>query len=121
MLPAVAEASKSYEPALILGPLTGMYMALVHHMIGAHLVSNGGAVRTHIPPASGAAYLRLVDKFEAAVGEDATLPKTWREDEMELVRCLEENTSVEELSATCEQFVAWLELGIKSFGCSRRE
>eukprot|EP00656_Telonema_subtile_P002559 TRINITY_DN11145_c0_g1_i2.p1 TRINITY_DN11145_c0_g1~~TRINITY_DN11145_c0_g1_i2.p1 ORF type:complete len:204 (+),score=20.92 TRINITY_DN11145_c0_g1_i2:162-773(+) len=89
-------------------------MALLHNAQGSFFVARGGAVRTHIPPSSGASYLRLVDKFEAAVGEDPTLPKTWREDEAELVRGLEESSGVEQLSLLCEKFVAWLDLGLKS-------
>ena len=42
------------------------------------------------------------------------MPKTWREDEAELVKKLEEPTSTDELGAICTTFVSWVDTGLKS-------
>ena len=107
-MPLSVARAKCMEPPVIAGPIVGLFMSIVFRAINNHLVGCGGSERTHIPPGTGEAYLRIVDKFEKAVGSDAALPKTWREDEAALIGRLEApiNTT-EELGTLCEDAVAW--------------
>lgn len=107
-MPLSVARAKCMEPPVIAGPIVGIYMSLVFQAISNHLVGCGGSVRTHIPSGTGEAYLRIVDKFEKAVGSDASLPKTWREDEAALIGRLQApiNTT-EELGTLCEDAVNW--------------